>query len=307
MPSLGTAAVAAQSLEQRALRFSMRVSIGFAVVAIVWGLIGGSQVILLDAVYTPLSLLLTWGSVLISRVVAKGPSRLFPFGRDALIPLFVIAQAFVLFGTLGYAILEAIRVIRSGGAEVSGWSLLAYGLFSSAVCLIAWWVLRRMANGQSLVEAEAAGWLAAGGSSVVIVLGGGFVLAVQGTQLAGLAPFADSVLVMVSGVALMAVPFGLLRRSIHELQNPAPNPVVQQQVREVVEAVRQRERLPEPILRIGRMGATLTLELGFVLDPGTGDVACEDRVRRAVREGLAEVPYELWVVVEFSHDRSLVE
>ena len=307
MPSLGTAAVAAQSLEQRALRFSMRVSIGFAVVAIVWGLIEGSQVILLDAVYTPLSLLLTWGSMLVSKVVAKGPSRLFPFGRDALIPLFVIAQAFVLFGTLGYAILEAIRVIRSGGAEVSGWSLLAYGLVSTGVCLGAWWVLRRMANGQSLVEAEAAGWFAAGGSSVVIVAGGAFVLAVQGTPAAGLAPYADSVLVMVSGAALMAVPFGLLRRSIHELQNPVPNPVVQQQVREVVEAVRQQEELPEPILRIGRKGTTITIELGFVLEPGTGDVACEDRVRRGVREGLAELPYELWVVVEFSYDRALVE
>lgn len=307
MPSLGTAAVAAAASEQRALRFSMRFSIGFAVVAIVWGLIEGSQVILLDAVYTPLSLLLTWGSMLVSKVVAKGPSRLFPFGRDALIPLFVIAQAFVLFGTLGYAILEAIRVIRSGGAEVSGWSLLAYGLVSAAVCLVAWWVLRRMANGQSLIEAEAAGWFAAGGSSVVIVAGGVFVLAVEGTSLAGWAPFADSVLVMVSGAALMAVPFGLLRRSIRELQNPVPNPVVQRQVREVVEAVRQQEELPEPILRIGRMGSTLTIELGFVLAPGTGDVACEDRVRRAVREGLAEVPYELWIVVEFSHDRSLVE
>lgn len=307
MPSLGTAATAAQSLEQRALRFSMRVSIGFAIVAIVWGLIGGSQVILLDAVYTPLSLLLTWGSMLISKVVAKGPSRFFPFGRDALIPLFVIAQAFVLFGTLGYAILEAIRVIRSGGAEVSGLSLLLYGLVSAAVCLGAWWVLRRMANGQSLIEAEAAGWFAAGGSSVVIVAGGAFVLAVEGTWLAGAAPFADSVLVIVSGAALMAVPFGLLRRSIHELQNPVPNLVVQQQVREAVEQVRQAEKLPEPILRIGRMGTTVTIELGFVLDPGTGDVACEDRVRRGVRAGLADLPYELWIVVEFSHDRALVE
>jgi predicted Co/Zn/Cd cation transporter (cation efflux family) len=142
---------------------------------------------------------------------------------------------------------------------------------------------------------------------VVIVAGGAFVLAVQGTPAAGLAPYADSVLVMVSGAALMAVPFGLLRRSINELQSPVPNPVVQQEVREVVEAVRQQEELPEPILRIGRMGATITIELGFVLEPGTGDVACEDRVRRAVRAGLAELPYELWIVVEFSHDRSLVE
>jgi predicted Co/Zn/Cd cation transporter (cation efflux family) len=95
--------VPASAAEQRALRTSIWVSIGFAVISVVWGLLAKSEVILLDAVFTPLSLLMTLGSLILSRIVAKGPSTMFPFGRNALTPLFVIAQAIILVGALGYA------------------------------------------------------------------------------------------------------------------------------------------------------------------------------------------------------------
>lgn len=301
-----TGNLAAAARERRALQLSIAVSIGFTAVALVWGLVGNSQVILLDAIFTPLSMLMTWGALAVSRLVGEGPSRRFPFGRDALIPLFVIAQAMVLFGALGYAVFEAVRVIRSGGSQVSGLSLLAYGGFSGVVCLGAWWMLKRMANGQSLVEAEAAGWLSAAGSSVVIVVGGLGVLLIAGTPWQGFAPYADSVMVILSSLVLVVVPIGLLRTSVRELQNPAPDPVTTRLVTDAVAAVSRDEGLPEPIVRVGRLGAVVTLELAYVLEPGTGDVACEDRVRRGVRAGLADLPYQLWVVVEFSHDAELV-
>ena len=146
----------ASAVEQRALRISIWVTIGFAVISAVWGLLANSEVILLDAVFTPLSLLMTSGSLIVSRIVAKGPSRLFPFGRNALAPLLVIGQAIVLFGALAYALLEAFRVILGGGSDVAGVALLAYGVFSALLSLIMWRVLLRMARGRPLVQAERA-------------------------------------------------------------------------------------------------------------------------------------------------------
>ena len=60
-------------------------------------------------------MLMTSSSLIVSRIVAKGPSTMFPFGRDALAPLVVIALAIILFGALAYAVLEAVRVILEGG------------------------------------------------------------------------------------------------------------------------------------------------------------------------------------------------
>ena len=295
------------TVEQRALRTSLWVGIGFAVVSAVWGLLANSEVILLDAVFTPLYLLMTSGSLIVSRIVAKGPSRAFPFGRNALAPLFVIAQAIILVGALAYAILEAVRVILAGGSHVAGASLLGYGVFSALVCLITWRVLLRMAGDRSLVKAEADGWFSSVASSAVVAVGGVIVLLVDGTRFGAAAPYVDPVLVIIGGLGFAVIPINLFRCSIRDLQTARPEPELAARVEAVVENVRTAEGLPEPILRVGRLGAILDVALAFVLPRGTGDIACEDRVRRAVPGWLGDLPYSVWITVEFSYDAKLFE
>jgi predicted Co/Zn/Cd cation transporter (cation efflux family) len=293
----------ASAVEQRALRTSIWASIGFAVISVVWGLLAKSEVILLDAIFTPLYLLMTLGSLIVSRIVAKGPSRMFPFGRNALEPLFVIGQAIILVGALVYAMLEAVRVILEGGTDVAGVSLLAYGVVSALVSLITWRVLLRMARDRPLVKAEAAGWFSAVPSSAVVAVGGVIVLVVGGA----VAPYVDPALVIIVSLGLLVIPANLLRHSIRDLQTARPDPELAAQVETVVENVRATEGLPEPILRVGRLGAILDVALAFVLPPGTGDIASGDRVRRAVRDGLGDLHYNAWITVEFGYDAELFE
>lgn len=307
MDAMSAGAQPASAVEQRALRTSFAISIGFGVIAAVWGLLARSEVILLDAVFTPLYLILTSGSLIVSRIVSRGPSRMYPFGRDALVPLFVIAQAMILIGALAYAILEAIRVILAGGSSVPGVYLLAYGVYSAVLCLITWWVLSRMARGLPLVEAEAAGWLSSVPTSAVIAIGGVVVLLVAGTRLAVVAPYVDPVLVIIGGLVFLLIPISLFHSSFRDLQSARPDSELMSQVETVVGKVRTSEGLPEPILRVGRLGRALSVGLAFVLRPGTGDIACEDRVRRAVRDGLGDLPYTVLITVEFGYDAELFE
>jgi predicted Co/Zn/Cd cation transporter (cation efflux family) len=264
-------------------------------------------VILLDAVFIPLSLLMTSGSLIVSRIVAKGPSRKFPFGRNALAPLLVIAREIILIGLLAYAMLEAVRVILAGGSDVAGVSLLAYGVFSALVSLITWRVLLRTARDRPLVEAGASGWFSSVPSSAVVAIGGVVVLLLGGTRFAAAAPYVDPALVIIGALGFAVIPVNLLRRSMRDLQTARPEPELAAQVETVVENVRTAEGLPEPILRVGRLGAILDIALAFVLPPGTGDIACEDRVRRAVRDGLVDLPYSAWITVEFGYDAELFE
>jgi len=299
--------VSASTVEQRALRISLRISITFAVISAVWGLLASSEVILLIAVLTPLDLLMTWGSLIVSRIVAKGASTMFPFGRNALAPLFVIAQAIMAFGVLAYAILEAIRVILEGGSDVPGASLLAYGIFSALVDLIGWRVVARTAHDRPLVQAEVAGWLSGLPTSAVIAVGGVVVLLVGGTRFAAVAPYVDPTLVIIGSLGFAVIPIRLLRSSIRDLQTARPEAELVAQVETVVADVRTHEGLPEPILRVGRLGSVLDVELAFVLPSGTGDIACGDRVRRAVCDGLGDLPYSVWITVEFGYDAELFE
>ena len=173
--------------------------------------------------------------------------------------------------------------------------------------LITWRVLLRMAHGRPVVEAEAAGWFSGVPSSAVVAVGGVVVLLLGGTRFAAVAPYVDPALVIIVSLGLLVIPVNLLRRSIRDPQTARPDSELVAKVETVVENVRAAEGLPEPTLRVERLGAIPDVALAFVLPPGTGDIACEDRVRRAVRDGLGDLPYSVWITVEFGYDAELFE
>ncbi|MBA4860249.1 cation transporter [Streptomyces sp. PSKA54] len=292
--------------EQRALRVSMAVSVALSVVALVWGLAAGSQVILLDGVYAILGLGLSWLSLHASRLSAAGPTPRFPFGRESLVPLVVGVQGLALVGTLVYAAVDATRVILEGGSDVAAGGLAAYGVVSGLACLAGYGYLVRRGARSDLIRAEAAVWLAGAVTSLLITVGGVVALVLGRTAWRGAEAYADSVLVLVSCVMLARLPVRMLRQAASELLESAPEPAVQQLIRDVVERVRAAEGLPEPVLRTSKVGHKLYVEVGFLVPPGRWDVADEDRVRRTLRDGLAALPYEPWSVVEVTTDPELV-
>jgi predicted Co/Zn/Cd cation transporter (cation efflux family) len=292
--------------EQRGLRASIAVSVVLGIMALAWGLAAGSQVILLDGVYTVVGLGMSSLALYTSRVVAEGPTRHYPFGREGLVPLVVGVQGIVVFGTFAYAALEAVRVILEGGSEVAAASLAAYGAVGGLVALAVWAYLLRSDPTSDLLRAEAAGWLAGTVGSLAVIVGAGVVLVLRTTTWESAELYVDSVLVLVTCALLAPVPARLLRRAYRELLAAAPDQAVERQIREIVERVRAAEGLPEPVLRMSKVARALDVQVGFVVAPGRWDLAGEDRVRRALRDGLSELPYDPWVVVEITLDADLV-
>ncbi|QAY73529.1 hypothetical protein ET445_09450 [Agromyces protaetiae] len=213
-------------------------------------------------------------------------------------------------GTLAYVVVEAVRVILSGGSEVSPVSLAAYGGASAIVSILTALALRRMGKDLPLIEAEAAGWLSAAVSSALIFVGGLVVLLLRLTPARGFEPYADSVLVILGSLLLVPLPVMLLRKGLRELLGSVPDDAIQARVREAVGKVATAEGLPVPILRASKQGNTVSIEAAFVLPDESGDagdVDAADRVRRGIRDGLADLPYDVWIIVEFTHDAGLVE
>lgn len=284
----------------------MAVSVALAVAGVAWGLVAGSQVVLLDGVYTALGLGLTWLALRASRLAAAGPTPRFPFGRESLVPVVVGVQGLALLGTLIYAAVEAVRVILDGGSEVAAAGLATYGVVSGLACLAAYGYLLRRGPRSDLIRTEATVWLAGAVTSLLIAVGGAVALLLGTTVWHGARAYADSVLVLLSCGLLGGLPVRMLRQAMAELLESAPEPAVQRRIHEVVERVRAAEGLPEPVLRASKVGQKLYVEVDFVVPPDSWDVAGEDRVRRALRDGLATLPYEPWSIVEITADPGLV-
>jgi predicted Co/Zn/Cd cation transporter (cation efflux family) len=302
MPDRSSASGSAR--EQRLLLQSMILGGAFGVVGVVWGLAAGSQIILFDGVYASLAILLSWLSLRASQLVAAGATVRYPYGREALAPLVIAVQGMALLGTCLYAIVTSVQSILDGGSEVDAGSAALYGLITTVGALAVWFHLRRYAAQSELVGAETAQWAAGWLLSLGMLVAFGAVLLLEGTSYDGIASYVDPVLVLVVCMAFLPAPFRMVRTTVVELLEGAPPADVQAPVRALVEQVTEEFGLTEPVVRMSKLGTKLYLEVDYLVEAGRWDVSDADRVRHALRDRLASLPYTVWLNVDLSTDPS---
>lgn len=296
-------AEAAEGRQERlGLRLSASASALIGVVAVVWGLAVQSQALLLDGVYAVIGTGLSLLTLRAARLVAAGPTPRYPFGREALGPLMVGVQGLVLLGTLLYASVDAVLTIRSGGSQAAVGSALVYAVLSLALSIGLLLVMRRLGTTSELVSAEAAQWRAGAVLSGVLAVGFGLAVVLSGLDADTVVPYVDPVLVLAATGLLLPTPLRMVRTSLRELLEAAPDASITGPVADAVAAVRQHFGLPEPVLRLGKLGRKLYVELDFVVEPGAWDVGDADLIRRDLIDRLTQPGRLLWVNVELHID-----
>ncbi|WP_298800568.1 cation transporter [Pseudonocardia sp. 73-21] len=127
----------------RALLISVWASVAFAVLALVWGLATGSQLIVFDGLYSFAGVGLSLLAVLALRTARKGPDERYPWGREVWEPLTVVVKAAAIAGLCLYALVGGVGEILAGGRDVEvGWAL-AYGVVATLGGVAVSLVLRR--------------------------------------------------------------------------------------------------------------------------------------------------------------------
>jgi predicted Co/Zn/Cd cation transporter (cation efflux family) len=288
--------------ERLALRLSAVASAVIGGVAVAWGLAVQSQALLLDGVYAVIGTALSLLTLHAARLVAAGPTPHYPFGREALAPLMVGVQGLVLLGTLLYASVDALLTIRSGGSQAAVGSALVYAVLSLALAVGLVVLLRRLGTTSELVGAEAAQWRAGAVLSGVLAVGFGMAVVLTRLGVDAVVPYIDPVLVLTATALLISTPLRMVRTSLRELLEAAPDPSVIEPVAQAVDVVRREFGLPEPAMRIGKLGRKLYIELDFVVEQGAWAVGDADVVRRTLVERLAQPGRLLWVNVELHTD-----
>ena len=294
-------------VERSALAISLSGTLLLGILGVFWGLAVGSQVVLLDGVYGALGVVLSGLSLYASRLVARGPTARFPFGREALAPLVVGVQAVALGGICAFAAVAAMQTIVAGGSQVeAGWALV-YAAVSTAISIGVWLALRRPAATSDLVRAEAIQWLSSIGLETAMLLAFVAMLGLQRTSWQAAALYIDPVLVLVVCIAILPAPVRMLRGTLRELMEGAAPEEIQRPVRAAVSEVSQEIGLGEPLLRIAKLGSKIYVEVDYLVEPGHWDTSDEDRVRHGLNERLRDLPYVFWLNVELTTDPALLE
>lgn len=283
--------------ERQLLVASMAAAGALGVLGVVTGILVGSQMILLDGVYSfvgiVLSGLLLWASALSGR----GSSRQFPYGMAAATPLAIAIQAFVQLATLLYAAVEAVYTIRDGGSAVTaGWGI-AYGVVVAASCVVVAIMLQRRAGHSDLLVSESAAWKLAAWRGAGMVGGFAVLGLLTGSRWSQAAPYIDPVMVIVSCLALLRSPLRLLRSTVGELLEEAPSQAISDEVQAAVRAVEAEFELDEPTLYTSKLGPKLYVEVTSTAGPEV-TISQEHAVRESLRRSLEALPYEIWLTVE---------
>ncbi len=287
-----------EGIERRALLFSIGATTALGVLGVAWGVVSGSQMILLDGAYGIIGTITSWLLLKASAMSVEGPSRRFPFGREAATPLAIGVQGFVMLATLLYAGYEAALVIVDGGSEVTaGWAIVYAGIVTIA-CIGVWQWLQRSAGPSDLLKAEAMGWRVAALRGVGMVVGFGLLWFLVGSSWEEAAPYVDPGMVLLTCLLFISTPLGMIRSTYVELMEGSPADYVRHPVEQAVAAVRKAFDLDEPDVRINKIGPKLYVEISGTASPDV-TIRQEHDVREDLRRRLEEaLPYEIWLNLE---------
>jgi cation diffusion facilitator family transporter len=275
------------------LLISVWASAAFAVLALVWGLATGSQLIVFDGLYSFASVGLSLLAVLALRTARKGPDERYPWGREVWEPLTIVVKATALGGLCVYALVGGVADVLGGGRDVEvGWAL-AYGVVATLGGLVVSLVLRRRARtGSDLVRAEAAEWWADTLLSLGVLAGFGIAFGLEAAGRSDLARYVDPVMVAVVSAAFLPVPARLIVGGFREVLTMSPPPDLLDGIREIVDAVEAENGFAESFVRASKVGGRLDVEVDFVVtDTSAVQTVREfDAVRAVLRDRLAAAP-----------------
>ncbi len=295
MPPVQT--VTDPAFESLALRRSILVTAIIGSLGVTWGIVTGSQMILLDGVYAIVGIIISWLLLRASAMAAAGPTTRFPYGRQAVTPLVIGVQGFVLLATLLYALVEAVFTIRDGGSDVNPGPALVYAVISTVASLAFWRWIRRRNAGSDLLAAETTGWRVAAFRGVGMTLGFFVLWVLIDSSWDRAAPYVDPVMVVITCAAFLGSPVRMVRTTVVELLEGAPPAELQQPVLTIVRDVFREFDIAEPVVRMTKLGQKLYVEIDAEVRPDA-TVADEHRVRTTVRDRLKSLPLEVWLNFE---------
>jgi predicted Co/Zn/Cd cation transporter (cation efflux family) len=295
------------TLEQAQLRFSIAVTFLVGASSIVIGLVLHSQSIAFDGFYSLVDVVLTTGSLAVSRLITQDGSRRFQFGYWHLEPLVVVLNATVLTTTCGYAAITAAHDLSEGGHEIqfgigAAWAALI-GIFSMAMALSIRRKSRRL--GSALLDLDARGWLIGASISLAVLLGFGIATMIRGGPFDHWTPYIDSSVLLLLAIVLLPLPLGSLWQAMREVLQLAPN-ALDNQVQAVMRTIVQERGYLDFASYVAKIGRMRFIDIHILLPAQAelGTIAAVDDVRAEIATRLGGDIRAEWLNIMFTSNRA---
>jgi cation diffusion facilitator family transporter len=297
----------ASRIEQRTLRISI-----FGVLVVVVGSLGygfyiESQAVILNGIFSVLSLISGSMSLLAAKLVMRPEDSRFPYGYAHIEPLVLSANGLMVLVICVYAFVTGINGILTGGQEVSAAGVIGFGAVSGVLCLAMWAYESRIARrtGSLIVKDDAREWLIDAGFSLVTLVAFAAVFVLEEPLRSTWAVYADPAMVSLMALMALPIPVTVLLRSMREvlMMNEAGDEV-SRRLASVLEELKAEQDIVSCKPHVVKTGRTYFVEVDIVVGPDFEyqTIAEQDRLRERILKAIGKPLEEAWLSIGFTMD-----
>ncbi|QYY36909.1 cation diffusion facilitator family transporter [Ruficoccus sp. ZRK36] len=278
--------------EKRALRLNIAADVLFAVSAFGFALTTRSEAILLDGIYSLVTLLFAVVTWHVADLVMQPDSDKYPFGYVVYEPLVNLFKGLLLVIVAVYALFSAVTTLLSGGTSVHTELAFFYALGATAGCIGMAVYFRRVARKtrSTLVETDAKNWVidAVLSAAVAFAFGLSWLLTFSGhTQYLN---YVDPLVVAFLSLVVLPVPARIIRDNWAQIVARAPADELVEQINALIAEAAPTDKWPQREVRVQQHGRLITAHIYFIINHG--DVREFDALRARLDKTLRkEFPY----------------
>lgn len=295
-----------QQVEARALRLSAWAYLCMALLGGGYFYLARSEAILLDGVYSFISLLMTFVAQRVSQLVQTPYTDRFHFGFAHFEPMLNVVRILLILAIAAFAAASAVAALLQGGRPLNADSAVVYGIIAATGCLSMAWKQRRAARqaGSPILAVDARNWLVDGVLSSGVAVTFLFAFLLNRTAYADWVPFVDPLLVVVMVTLMIPVPLKTLGENLRQVLMQAPDEEMQKKIRMRVEQAVQTAAEDQISIRMLPVGRFLYLQVVILVPPGTQVRVIDeiDSVREKILENTTDLHPQLTLDVIFTAD-----
>ena len=307
LASLARAYRLRSAFEVRLLRASILATLVIAVIGIVLGILADSVSIIFDGLFSLIDAAITVLMLAVARLVSSEGSRRFQYGFWHLEPLVLGFKASVLLLLIGYAFVNAVQQLLSGGNEPQLGMAVVYAAFVTVVCAGIWFYVRRQNERleSELVRLEVHGWLMSLLITGALLIAFVAAMGLRGGPYEHLLPFVDPAVLALLSLALLPIPLSEVRRAFGEIFVEAPREL-DEEVRSVMQGFVERHGFARFASYVSKAGRARFIEVSVLVPPSypPHTVVHFDTLRAEIGDALGEGGPERWLTIVFTGDPS---
>jgi cation diffusion facilitator family transporter len=294
--------------EFQLLKLSVYGALLFALLAIVWGVVANSKIILFDGVYSLISVGLSSISLVSASYIQKRDFNRFPFGKEMIEPVIILGKFLVITILCLFALFSGISTLLSGGQEVNAGAGILYAFIATLGCFLFYkfLALKNKNIHSGLAKAESQQWLMDFFLSFAVFLGFAISFFLGMTKYSHLMPYMDPLMVIIVSAYFLKVPISNMGKQLKEVLDMKADEKYMVLCNQIVDDIVEQYAFDESFLRVSKSGPKLFIEIDFVVSPTTGwqpALKEQDEIRQKIMSQLEPISLKKWLNVAFTLDR----